>query len=416
MLFWPHVRAAAAAVPLLAFRAVGGAVPILVGLVIAHQWGLEELAAFTLAHASITIAMVVADWGATRGLPRNLAMLPPEPAARFMASANGVRVALLAAILAAIAAVSALELVDPAVVRYLAVLFPICPLFSMTTSAVSERVVVRATAAIGVAVAAGLALFLALGAAVIAMGLSPYWFVGAFVTGKIVEAALIARGRAWVLAVSFADFRPTAAALWPFTAQGIIAVIYLRAPVFTVEHMTTRIELGVFSIAAAVQAGLLLVSASTAMATFPALTRAEQEGDARGTRQLLARYTRTTLLGVTVSLVVLALVIRPITNVLKFPERFNGFVMAFAALALIGIFSTMAGFLMQARGKETLAARLSLAALILSVVYQLVALRAMGLWGIVVAVALAEITTIAIFAVALRRSGKNEAAAPEGGR
>ena len=51
--------------------------PILLGLFIAHRWGLGELAAYTVANAAITIAQLAVDWGAQRALPRNLAMLAP---------------------------------------------------------------------------------------------------------------------------------------------------------------------------------------------------------------------------------------------------------------------------------------------------------------------------------------------------
>jgi len=403
MSFRSHVRPFASALPLLAFRAVGGGMPILLGLLVAHQWGLEELAAFTLAHATITIVMVVADWGATRGLPRNLATLPPGAAAQFLASANGVRVLIVAAVLAAGIAAAALGFVEMSVAQYLAILFPICPLFGVTTTAVSERVIVRETVAIALAVAGGLVTFAVLGGAALALDLGPHAFVGAFVAGKIVEAALIARGRWWVLAVSMSGLRSIALALWPFSAQAIVAVLYARAAVFTVEHMTTRVELGVFSVAMGMQSGLLLIPASIALMHFPELTRLARADDARGTRQILVRYAIVSGIGIVLALIVLAAIVGPISSALKFPGRYGSFLLAFAAVALLGVFSTMASFLMQARGMEMAAARLSLWTLCLAIVYQVAALSLWGLWGIVGAVAAAEITATAIFTIALRR-------------
>ena len=51
------VRAVADALPLVAFRAASGGMPILLGLFIANRWGLEELAAYTVAAAMIAIAV-----------------------------------------------------------------------------------------------------------------------------------------------------------------------------------------------------------------------------------------------------------------------------------------------------------------------------------------------------------------------
>src|SRR5262245_47406848 len=94
-LFRPHLRAVASAAPLIAFRAVAGGGPIALGLFLAHRWGRRELAAFTLAHATVVIVAAVTDWGATRALPRNLATLPPDAAAEFLAAANALRLAIV---------------------------------------------------------------------------------------------------------------------------------------------------------------------------------------------------------------------------------------------------------------------------------------------------------------------------------
>ncbi len=90
-LFRPHLRAVASAAPLINLRAAAGGVPIFLGLFLAHQWGRPELAAFTVAHAAVMIAVAITDWGATRALPRNLATLPPGAAAEHLAAANALR-------------------------------------------------------------------------------------------------------------------------------------------------------------------------------------------------------------------------------------------------------------------------------------------------------------------------------------
>ena len=73
--------------------------------------------------------------------------------------------------------------------------------------------------------------------------------------------------------------------------------------------------------------------------------------------------------------------------------------MTFAVLSFPSSLSVMAGFFMQARGQERLVSRLSVVTLSLALIYQVTALRAFGLWGIVAAVGAAEVTTIVVFAL-----------------
>ncbi len=398
-----HLRAVADAIPLIAFRAAAGGTPLLIGLFIAGRWGLEDLAAFTVAYAMIAVATVVVDWGATRALPRNLATLPPAPAAHFLASSTSLRLLLAAAVLAAGSLAALAGWLDPQVARFLAVLFPLCPAMVITTNAISERVVSAAVRPIGTAVAAGVGVFAALGGTSLALGLGPLWFVAAYVAGKLVEAVVLAAGRWWVMSLAATGLPATAALLWPFGAQMILGVIYSRLAVFTVERFTTRAELGVFSVAVALHGALLLVPTSLALLHFPDLTRRTRAGDAPGVRRLLVRYTIVSGLGVFLGVATLALLMTPVSELLQVPRSLAPLVVAFAALAALTIFSTMAGFLLQARGLESIAARWSVVTLLLGLLYQVAALSAFGLWGIVLGAAAGELTTILIFGAAIRR-------------
>jgi O-antigen/teichoic acid export membrane protein len=398
-----HVRAAWAALPLIAFRGVAGGMPIILGLLIAQRWGLEQLAPFTVANAAIAVAMIVADWGATRALPRNLASLPAAGAAEMLASANAFRLLLVGAMFVAGAIAFAARIVAADVAVYGAILSPLCLFYAITTNGVSERVVAGETRPILTAVLAGLAAFAIAAAIVIATGLGPRWFVAAYVLGKGIESLVITAGRWWVLSVSRGSIGSTAAALWPFSMQMILGVIYTRLSVFTVERMASRIELGVFSVAMALYSALLLVPTSIALVQFPELTRRVQRGDRAGARRLLVRYAIISSGGVAAGVLLLAALSRPIDAMLKVPPAFAGFVIAFAAVSFLSIFSSMAGFLMQAMGMEQLAARLSVVTVLLALAYQLAALAKLGLWGVIVAVAAAEISALLIFGFAMAR-------------
>src|SRR5262245_50891782 len=112
ILFRPHLRAIASAAPLIPFRAAAGGVPIALGLFLAHRWGRRELAAFTIAHATVAIVTAVIDWGATRALPRNLATLAPDAAVEFLAAGNTLRLALVGASLALVTALVVAGVID----------------------------------------------------------------------------------------------------------------------------------------------------------------------------------------------------------------------------------------------------------------------------------------------------------------
>jgi O-antigen/teichoic acid export membrane protein len=400
-----HLRAVASAAPLVPFRAAAGGMPIALGLFVAHRWGRRELAAFTIAHAAVMIVVAVADWGATRALPRNLATLATAAAAELLAAANALRLGLVGAAIAVAAALVIAGAVGGDTARYLAILFPLCPLFLVTTNAVSERVVAGETHAITTAVAAGLITFAVLGGIVLARHLGAPWLVAAYVASKAIEASLLTSGRWSVLSLRTSlgsrAVAGTAAALWPFAAQTILGVIYSRLAVFTVERVTTRAELGVFSVALAFQNAFLLIPTSLALTQFPELTRRWQDGDRQAVRHILVRYTIVSALGVLLGAIVLAGVAGRIAAALDVPPAMMPFVIAFAVLSFPGSLSVVAGFLMQARGQERLASRLSVVTLSLALLYQIAALRAFGLWGIVAAVAAAELTTIAVFGVAM---------------
>lgn len=400
-LFRPHLRAVASAAPLITFRAAAGGMPILLGLFLAHRWGLRELAAFTVAHAAVMIAIGITDWGATRALPRNLATLPPDAAAELLASVNALRLGLVGVTMVIGAALLAAGSVDGDAARYLTILFPLCPLFLVTTNAVSERVVAGETRAIARAVAAGLLTFVVLGGIVLALDLGVTWFVAAYVAGKAIEASLLVSGRWWVLSLGTSSFAATAAALWPFAAQMILGVIHSRLSVFTVERVTTRAELGVFSVALAFQNAFLLIPTSLALMQFPELTRRWKDGDGGAVRRILFRYTVVSGLGVLLGAVALVILAGPITAMLDVPPGMMLFVVAFAVLAFPSSLNVVAGFLMQARGKEHLVARLSIVTLSLALGYQIAALHELGLWGIVVAVGAAEVTSMVVFTLGL---------------
>src|SRR5262249_47809221 len=153
--------------------------------------------------------------------------------------------------------------------------------------------------------------------------------------------------------------------------------------------------------ALALQNAFLLIPTSLALTQFPELTRRWQDGDRGAVRHMLIRYTIVSGLGVVAAAAALVSVAGRIAAALDVPPAAMPFVVAFAVLSFPSSLSLMAGFFLQARGEERLVSRLSVLTLSLALVYQMAALQVFGLWGIVAAVGAAEVTTIAVFALAM---------------
>lgn len=378
--------------------------PILIGLFIGYRWGLPHLGAFTVASASLTVALVITDWGATRALPRNLATLTPEAAIEFLASGNTFRLLLFAGAIAIGAVMMQCGVWNAEVKQYVVILIPVCVATMLATNALSERIVAGETVGIGWAVAVGVIVFASLAAVAIALQLGPRAFVAAYVCGKIAEAAVMARGRWWVAVVGRTSVAATAAILWPFGMHMILAALYSRLAVFTVERMTNPTDLGVFSVAVALNSAMLLVPTSVALFEFPAITRAMQRGDVPRVRRTVAVYSLLSVATVLFGIGGLWLFAGRIGRALRVPSHHEQFLVAYASVALVTIFSSMAVLLMQARGQERPAAWIAAAILVVGAIYQVISLKLFGLWGIVLGVAAGEITTVLAFSYGLWRT------------
>lgn len=391
------------ALPMIALRGSAGGMPVVVGLLIAARWGLRPVGAFTVASAAVTVTVAVSDWGAIRALPRNLVVFAGGAGERFVARTNAVRGVLGVIAVLLLAMISVVAAVPREVAVDYALLLPLVPLSLLANNAVSARVVSGETAGLGGAAVAGAGTFALLAAACWMLDLGPHAMVGAGVVGKVAETSWLASGRWWVAKIRPDAMVATFAVLLPFGAQILLGVIYSRLSVFTLERLETPTSLGVFAVATALQSILLLVPTSLALMHFPELTRLASRGEVKAIRGGLLRYVAAATVGVGGGLVLLGVFVEPIADAFHVPRPLAPFLVVFSGLAYLGVFSTMCGFLLQAWGQESRAARLSLATLLLALAYQVAAVTMWGLWGVVVAVTAAEITSVLIFGLAIRR-------------
>ncbi|HEX7677920.1 MAG TPA: hypothetical protein VF713_07350 [Thermoanaerobaculia bacterium] len=372
--------------------------PVVLGLYVAHRWGLRELAAYTVASAMVAVALVLTDWGSSRLLPREIAVIQRGSAARLVARTNGLRVVLVLACLAVLFAASRLHVIAPDVANYGYLLLPTCAVAIVSTNAVSERVVSGDVHPISVAVVAGVVSFLAFAVPLLRMfGQNGYALVVAYVISKCVEAGILLRGRMWVIRTEFDGIGRVMVSMWPFSVFALLAVINSRLPVFVIERMgTSRQEVGLVSAGLALRNVLLLLPASMAFLSYPDLSVAARDRNAGQMRQVVTTYLLVCITGVCASLGLLVVFINPICLVLHIPVDQRAFTVVFVAAAVTSVGTALVGVALQAFGGEQIAARLWLITVLLSVAYYVAAIAYWGLWGTVWALLGGEMTALVL--------------------
>jgi O-antigen/teichoic acid export membrane protein len=391
-------------IPVVAFRGLNGGMPILIGLYIGHRWGLAALGAYTFAASFVAVGLMCVDWGCTRWIPRELALARLQgDSAGATPTANTIRLVLAAAFLLVTAAGSQLGWIPQESARYAMLLAFLCPIAIFSANGVSDRIVSREVGAIGVAVAGGLAVFGA--AAVLAATLAPgaLGLIAAYIVGKTAEAVLLMKGRSYLFRMSARHFLVTALALWPFSIQAILGVVYSRLSVFIVEHFR-HADLGLIGAASALQNVLLLFPVSIALLKYPVLTSAAATGQQHQFRRVLAMAVAASVAMVTAGMLFLFLLRGIIGRTLHIPPALMPFVLVYVAVAYLTIGTALSAVLLQAIGRERITARLSFVTLAVSITAQYAFIRAFGLWGIAAGVAAAEMLSVIIFATAAWRS------------
>jgi len=379
--------------------------PILIGLYIAHRWGLASLGAYTLAASYVAVGLMITDWGCTRWLPRELALVRLTPGAppTAAATANALRLTITAAFLLVTCLLAVAHILPADATRFALELGLLCPITIYSMNGVSDRIVRREIGGIAIAVFIGLALFalLAFGGQSFVPG--PDGIIVAYVIGRAAEAAVMMRGRGDLYPVAFRHFLPTAAALWPFSIQAILAVLYSRLSVFMIEHFR-RQDLGLVGAASALQNVLLLFPVSITLLNYPAMTTAAARGDRPRLRTVVVASAAASVAALTLAAGALFIARNRVAALLHIPAQSIPLVVAFAAIAYITIASTLAGALLQAMHYEKVTARLSFLTIAFALFYQYILIRWWGLWGLVGALAAAEATSAAVFGVVAFRA------------
>ncbi len=396
--------------PVVAFRGLSGGMPILIGLYIAHRWGLAALAGYTFASSFVAVGLIVTDWGCTRWLPRELALVRASPGGSVApaATANALRLMLALLFLLTTGLLAITHALPAEAIRFALELGLLCPITIYSLNGVSDRIVTREIGGIGVAVTVGLAMFLILAFVAQRFAPGPHSVVVAYVIGRVAEAVVMMHGRRDLYRAAFRHLMPTAAGLWPFSIQAILGVVYSRLSVFVVEHYR-RQDLGLVGAASALQNILLLFPLSIALLNYPALTVAAAERDRRRLGRVVRDSLGLSLLALTVAAAALFLARHFVASALHIPPQSMPLVIAYAATAYITVGTTLAGVLLQAMRYESLTARLSVLTLALALVYQFLLIRWFGLWGLVGALAAAELTSLLVFGFVVVRATRRSA-------
>jgi O-antigen/teichoic acid export membrane protein len=331
-------------------------------------------------------------------LPREIAVAERSSAAAFVARTNGLRLLLVLACLCALFAASTLHLIAADVAVYSYLLLPTCAVAIISTNAVSERVVSRDVHAISIAVVGGMVFFVASAVPLLKFfGGNGYALVVAYLFGKSAEAAILVRGRLWLVRTAFAGARRVLIAMWPFSVQALVAIIYSRLPIFLIERMgTSRQEVGLVSAGLALRNVLLLVTSAMALLSYPALSVAARDRNVSQMRQIVATYLIVCGASVVAGVGLLVLFIGRLSAVLHIPPARQGFTIWFVAAGITTVGTALGGVALQAFGGEQIAARLSVVAFLLAVAYYAAAIWFWGVWGTVWGLIGSEITILAL--------------------
>src|SRR5438270_9637295 len=148
-------------IPIVAFRGLAGGMPILIGLYIAHRWGLASLGAYTFAASYVAVGLMITDWGCTRWLPCELALVRLTPGAppTAAATANALRLTITVAFLVVTWVLAVAHILPADSTRFALELGLLCPITIYSMNGVSDRIVTREIGGIATAVFIGLALF-----------------------------------------------------------------------------------------------------------------------------------------------------------------------------------------------------------------------------------------------------------------
>lgn len=393
------------ALPLAVYRAFNGGMPVLVGLFIGSRWGLRTLGAYTVASAFLAVAVVVADWGSSRLLPREMARRDAEAAA-IVRTSTAVRIILTLIALATGLLYAVIGNVDADVLPYLLVLAPVAFAAIVATNAVSARIVDDDLRGLTGAVAAGL---IPITFAAIAWSSASYGalaVVGAYALGKWIETALLARGRWSLQRASFTGAAKVFALMLPFGASAIMGTLYSRFPVLVLERWSTREELGIVSAATALQNVMLLVPTAAALFIYPRLTVAAMKRDRSAVAETLRAYLVVCLLVYGGGLTALWLALARVTGVLDVPPAAAEFVFLYVAVGFITTINAMAAAVLQAIGAERRAAVIGLLVILVALPLQIASVRRWGMSGALAAVTMSEIAAMLLLFTTAWRLGR----------
>lgn len=395
-------RAFVRALPLGIYRAFSGGMPVLMGLFIAATWGLRPLGAYTVASSIVAVALIVADWGSSRLLPRELAKRSPDAAA-VMRTTTGVRL-VLTAVAVALGFLYALGSADTDVLPFLVILAPVAFAAIVSTNAVSARVVDEDLGGILFAVAAGVVPPAV--AAVLVRGAEngATTLAAAYAIGKFIETALVTRHRWNLQRVAFTDSRRVFALLLPFGASAVMGTVYSRLPVFVLEAWGRRGELGIVAAATAVQNVMLLGPTTAALILYPRLTIAASTGDRSALHALVRRYLWMCVLFFLGGLGVLWASRAHVLRWINVPHTASVFFGLYVAMGFLSTINAMASAVLQASGAERRAAAIGFLVIFLSVPLQIFSARAWGMKGTLAALATSELLAMVLLSTAARRA------------
>lgn len=393
--------------PLFLHKAAAGGLPFILTPLLGKLIGVYAIGSFIIVYSILLLAVLLADFGCTRFLTRELAIIGggAEEQTTLVRRANAVRLYSFSLVFVLVAVAISQSPYDssiktPAVLSLLGV-----PAFLFTNSAYSFLLVGNRTVRLGAAAATGLLVTVA--GAWISTFFPTYWLtllVIAIILGKVVEGSILMGGGV-PCGFLFRGTLGIVGRLRPFAIQSYLSLGYARGVMLVFGLMLAMEDLGAIGVGQALASIGIAFAVTSGSRRYPAIARACKSSDPIALRYEVQRHLIGSGVWVTAYMVACAC-LAPYILPAVFGIEGDDPVLAVRIVLAAGVLSTLTSFhgiLYYARQQEGLLVKLSFVTMPVELLVSTALVWRHSLIGASLALVINELITIAVFYGVLRR-------------
>ncbi len=393
--------------PLFLHKAAAGGLPFILAPILGKLIGVHAIGSFIAVYSILMLAVLLADFGCTRFLTRELAITGPgsEKPTLLLRRANAVRLwsfCLVSVLTTAAVSFSPYDasIKAPAILSLLGV-----PAFLFANSAYSFLLVSNRTVRLGVAAATGLLVTVA--GALACTFFPSHWLlllVVAIILGKGVEAFILLAGGV-SSGFQFRGALELVGFLRPFAIQSYLSLGYARGVMLIFGMMLAMKDLGAIGVGQSLASIGIAFAVTSGSRRYPAIAIACKSNDQVALRQEIRRHflgSGVVVTGYMVACACLAPYILPALFGIDGDDP----VLIVRIVLIAGALSTLTSFhgiLYYARRQEGLLVKLSFVTMPVELLVSTALVWKHSLIGASLALVLSELITIAVFYGVLRR-------------